>query len=248
MEHDTDPRIPADSVRQVSGARGTVTLIGVVHDHPASTYRASEIVSELDPDVLALELPPLAVGLYEQYARDTRSPPPFGGEMSAAIQAAPTERVVGIDGPTPGFLARLGRTLIRERASLATVRRMFEYLRTATRTALTCRAAAALASLTSVRVEVDPPIEYETDGTDDADRQATDERRQIRRARGVLNALEPPRAVRFRDTAREAHMADLLGRLRRTGDVVAVVGHGHLDPLTERLDGPVTTGVGSASE
>ncbi|WP_246308099.1 hypothetical protein [Halorarum salinum] len=223
-----------------------MTLVGVVHDHPASTYRASEVVSALEPDVLALELPPLAVRLYEQYARDVRSPPPFGGEMSAAIQAASTDRVVGVDGPTPGFLAELGRTLLRERASFATARRVFEYLATATRTAVTCGAAASLASLTSVRLEVDPPIEYGTDGTDDPARQAADERSQIRRARGVLNALEPPRAVRFRDTARESYMSNRLGRLRHEGDVVAVVGDGHLDPLADRLEGPVTTGVDSA--
>ncbi|MFC7081645.1 hypothetical protein [Halorussus caseinilyticus] len=38
-----------------------VTLVGVVHDHPASVHRARAVVRERDPEVVALEAPPLAV-------------------------------------------------------------------------------------------------------------------------------------------------------------------------------------------
>src|SRR6056297_2195481 len=99
----TDPRMNDEYVRRLPDAG--VTLVGVVHDHPASVHRAREVVRERDPDVVALEAPPLAMPLYETYARESRTPPTFGGEMSAAAQAAREEdaEVVGIDGPTVAF-------------------------------------------------------------------------------------------------------------------------------------------------
>jgi pheromone shutdown protein TraB len=233
-EHPPDPRATGEHVRRLASTDGTVTLVGVVHDHPASVYRAAQVVADADPDVLALEVPPLAVPLYEQYAADERSPPVFGGEMSAAVQAAGTDRVVGIDGPSLGFLGRLARTMLGERASLGTVRQVARGVVAVGRTALACRAAATLATLTSLRVEVDTPVPY-GDVPDDPARQAADEREHIERTHSVLAVLTPPRAVRFRDETREAHMAERLAALRGAGDVVAVVGHGHLDPLAERL-------------
>lgn len=230
-----DPRLSGEHVRTVSGSNGTVTLAGVVHDHPASKYRVQAIVADQNPDILALELPPVALPLFEQYARDDRTPPVFGGEMSAAIQAVSDGRVVGIDGPTVGFVGRLGRTLYRNGSSLETTRRVAEGLLSATKQALTCRAASHLAAVTDVRLEVDSPLTYETSWDDDPERQAIDERMHLDRARSVLDVFEPPRAMHIRDTTREAHMADELDALREEGDVVAVVGRDHLDQITTLL-------------
>jgi len=230
-----DPRLTGEHVRTVTGRTGTVTLVGVVHDHPASAYRAREVVAERDPGVLALELPPLALPLFRQYADDGRRLPAFGGEMSAAIRGARTDRIVGIDGMTPGFLRRVARRLRRERVDAWTVRDVAAGLLSATRGAVVCRAAAALGSLASVRVEVDSPAAHGVDRTDDPGRQAAGERRRMGRARSVLEALDPPRSARLLDGAREARMADRLGALCCRGDVVAVVGRDHLEPVADRL-------------
>lgn len=236
IERDDDPRLSDEQLRTVSSSAGTVTLVGAVHDHPASRYRASKVVADRQPDVLALELPPLALPLFEQYARDDRSPPVFGGEMSAAIQAASTDRIVGIDGPTAGFFARLARELHRTDASLSTARDVLSGFLTATKHATVCRAASAVASLTGVRLEVDSPASYGADVTDDPAAQAADERQHLDRARSVLDALEPRHATELRDSTRETHMTENLDELRREGDVVAVVGQDHLDAIATQLD------------
>lgn len=49
IDVESDPRVTGDYIRQVSGDAGTVTLVRVVHDHPASTYRVREVIDELDP-------------------------------------------------------------------------------------------------------------------------------------------------------------------------------------------------------
>ena len=110
-------------------------------------------------------------------------------------------------------------------------------LRAVGRETLACRAASVVAGLTGVRLAVDSPVEHEVSRSDDPERQAEDERVQIRRARAVMDAFVPSPATRVRDTARERHMARRLESLRLWGDVVAVVGHGHLDPLVDRLTG-----------
>lgn len=231
-----DPRLTGEHVRTVSGSSGTVTLVGVVHDHPASVYRVRTVIADRTPDVLAVELPPLALPLFRQYARDDRTPPVFGGEMSAAIQAATDATVVGIDGPSLSFLRRLAGTLYRTNASLETTRRMGKSLLFATKQAAVCRLASGLASVTTLRLEVDGPTVYETDWTDCPERQATDERKHLDQARSVLDLLEPPHAMYVRDTAREEHMAAKVGRLSREGEVVAVVGRDHLDAVATRLE------------
>ena len=234
----TDPRMTDDFVhRSSAGDGGDVTLVGVVHDHAASTYRVQSVVEATDPDVVALELPRRAVSLFEQYADDDRTPPVFGGEMSAAIQAASTDRVVGVDGPTRSFLGLLARNLYRERASPSTLRRVARGVLSVTRHALLCQVAGGVAARTSLRVEVDSPVSHDARRSDDPRVQADDERSQVRRARAVMDAFEPSRAARFRDATREEYMADRLSTLRREGDVVAVVGIDHLEPLAERLDG-----------
>ncbi|WP_050033404.1 hypothetical protein [Halorubrum halophilum] len=234
--HYDDPRITGQHLRSIDTPTGTVTLVGVVHDHPASAYRVRSVVSDCDPEILALELPPLSLPIFERYAEDTRTPPVFGGEASAAIQAATTDRVVGIDGPTLPFVRRLAATLYREGGSLETVRGVLDRFTSVTKNALRCRLAGSIAAVTSIRMEVDSPVTYATDRTDGPDRQAENERRQIERARAVMDAFEPSRAVAFGDDVREAHMADQLAGFRNDGDVVAVVGRHHLDPVTEQLD------------
>jgi pheromone shutdown protein TraB len=238
-DSERDPRLSADQLRTVEQPDGAITLVGVVHDHPASRFRASAVVEDREPDVLALELPPLALPLFEQYARDERSPPVFGGEMSAAIQAATTDRVVGIDGPTLGFCGRLLGELYRTDASLKTARNVFSGLFSAGKHAVVCRAASVVASATGVRLEVDAPASYETDVTDDPQQQALDERDHLDRARSVLDVLEPHHASQLRDSTREAYMAENLDSL--DGDVVAIVGQDHLDPIAARLDAGTIT-------
>jgi pheromone shutdown protein TraB len=235
-----DPRVTGDRVRRLSGedGAGDVTLVGVVHDHPASAHRAGRVVDATDPDVLALELPPLAVPLYEEYADDGRTPPRFGGEMSAAVQAADAARVVGIDGPSSGFVARLFGNLATDDPSVSTVRSVLRSLASVSRRAVACRLAAALASHTGLRVEVGTPTAHDCDATDDPADQAESEDAQIRRARTVTETFGRSDTSRVRTATREQHMADRLAALRRRGDAVAVVGVAHLDPLADRLAGP----------
>ncbi|MFC6975382.1 hypothetical protein ACFQL1_13155 [Halomicroarcula sp. GCM10025709] len=231
----SDPRLNPEYVRRVRSDDGDVVLVGTVHDHPASAYRARTVVERESPTTLALEAPPLAVPLFEHHAATERTPPAFGGEMSAAIQAADTDRVVGIDGPTVSFLRRLVGRLWRDRASLATVRATWPALWTATRAAVTARLAATLVALTTLQIAVDTPTAYDTDRDDDPDSQAADERDRVRTATAMLSAFEPPPAATVRTGTREQYMADRLATLRTTGDVVAIVGMAHLDAVAARL-------------
>lgn len=232
-----DPRMNEAYLRECSGdrERGDVVLVGVVHDHPASQYRARRIVEGLEPETLALELPPLALPLFEEYATDETMPPGYGGEMSAAIQAGTAERTVGIDGPTLGFAGRLARTLYRERAALPTIVSSARALASVTKHAAVCRVAATVAALTSVHLEVDPSASYGTDWEESPASQAENEQRQVRKAQFVLQAFGSSRAGNLRDATREEHMAERLSELRRSGDVVTVVGIDHLDPLVKLL-------------
>lgn len=239
VDIDSDPRITGEYMRQVSSKDGLLTLVGVVHDHPASTYRVRQVVTELNPEVLALELPPISIPLFEQYASTDRCPPVFGGEMSAAIQAADTDTTVGIDRPTGGFFQRLARNLLRERPSLQTVRNVISASVRITKHAITCRAAAAIGARTSIRLEVDSPFTHDIDWTDAPDDQARDERKQVRRSRSFMNAFQTAsraQASRLEDVAREEEMAARLLQLREEGNIVAVVGIDHLDSIAERLN------------
>jgi hypothetical protein len=242
---ESDPRLNEEYLRRLPGL--DVTLVGVVHDHPASVHRARAVVRERGPEVVALEAPPLATPLYRAYAgescvddsstEDTRTPPSFGGEMSAAAQAADEcgAAVVGIDGPTADFFTRLARNCWRERTSLGTLRRVAAGVASVTRHALVCRAAAAIAERTSLRVEVDSPVDHDCDRTDPASVQARDERRQAKRSQSLLRAFDPPRPVRLRDGTREECMAANLAELRSRGETVAVVGLDHLDDVADQL-------------
>lgn len=249
MGEGRDPRLTGEYVRAVSGPAGAVTLVGVVHDHPASCHRVRHHVRRLDPEVLALELPPVAVPLFEAYATDDRSPPRFGGEMSTAVQATTDATVVGVDRPSGSFCLRLARTLLRERPSWTTTRSVLRNTGSAAGHALLCRVAASVATHTSLRIEVDDPTHHPTDRTDSPAAQAEDERTQVRRSRTFANAFRTDggsRAAELEDATREAHMAERLVELRDEGAVVAVVGIDHLDALVALLEDAVddTAGTG----
>ena len=232
-----DPRIHTDHVRHLPGdgdARA-VTLVGVVHDHPASRYRVHELVAALDPTVLAVEVAPIAVPLFEGYAADERDLPAFGGEVSAAIAAAEDARVVGIDGVDAEFLETLARELLDDRPDPATLSRVGASVLGVVRSAVTCRLGATVAAATDLRLEVDDPVTHETTLADPPERQADDERSQLNRSLTLLRCADPPEPVRIRDDVRDECMASRLADLRTEGEVVAVVGRGHLDPLSERL-------------
>lgn len=232
-----DPRLTGDYVRRVQGevSTGAVTLVGVVHDHPASEHRVRTVLDAADPAVLALELPPLAVPLYEEYADGERTPPAFGGEMSTAIQAATADRVVGIDGPSAGFVARLLRTLSVDAPSPRTAWSVLRSLPSVTKRALVCRLGSVLADRADLRLEVGSPTSHGCDRADGPQAQATDEQSQIDRARRLSRAFEQSSGARIRTVARNQHMASRIDSLRRHGRTVAVVGIAHLDPLAYRL-------------
>ncbi|OVE85269.1 TraB/GumN family protein [Natronolimnobius baerhuensis] len=241
LESLADPRITPEYCRHIGGAAGNCYLLGVVHDHPASVGRVERVLEAVDPDTLALELPPAAVALYRTYADDTdadEGPPRFGGEMSAAIRATDAD-VVGIDAPNWSFLRRVVARLVADRASAATARRVISSLSGATREALTCRVAATLNHATSMTVAYDDPIEYECSHDDSPAEQADHERGHVATVQALLGSVDTDgSALAYRDETRERCMSDRLAELRADtdGDVVAVVGVDHLETLAETLE------------
>ena len=228
-----DPRVNPLFLRRVTGDDGDVILVGVVHDHPASVARVRLVLEEVRPDVLALELPPAAVPLYRAYARG--DPPRLGGEMTAAIRAAPDADVVGIDAPNWSFLRRLVVRLVADRVPPTTARRLVSSFGSATRQAVTCRLAATLADAASVTVTCDEPVEYAVDRTDTPARQADHERAHVAAVQALL--ADADGAVSYRDELRERCMVDRLENLSERGAVVAVVGVDHLEAIATALEG-----------
>lgn len=232
-----DPRITDRFCRRVAGS-ADLALLGVVHDHPASVARVERVIESIEPTVLALELPPAAVPLYRAYARDGDGdgPPRFGGEMSAAIRAAPEADVVGIDAPNWSFLRRLATRLVADRVSPRIARRVVSSLGGATREALACRVAATVTHATSMTVACDDPVEYNCTHVDPPARQAEHERAHVASVQALLGSVDTDgTALAYRDETRERCMVDRLRDLRTRGDVVAVVGVDHLDPLATEL-------------
>ena len=266
-----DPRLSTATYRVVSGGadrtdgvtsgategatgagHGTVVLVGVVHDHPASVFRARTAVEAVDPAVVAVELPDLALPLFEhgtetdgeeraatdgEGGRETvetdGGEQRFGDEMSAALWAADGE-TVGIDGIDAGFLSGLAGTLRAEDASAATVRRTARSVAGIGRRALACRVA-AVTDRGGPTTRADGPADFDCTTADDPATQAADERRHRSRSRSLLAAIERPHADRVLDATREAAMVRRLASLRRSGDVVAVVGFDHLDAVADGL-------------
>lgn len=203
-----------------------LTLVGVVHDHPASIVRVRSILRDSSPETLALELPPLALALYRSYAADDVS---NGGEMSAAIRASDAP-VVGIDGPSREFARAFYRYVERERPKRETLERLWSSVRTASRRALRCRFAATRLGRW-LGIDGDRAFSYDCDPSGSIEELAACERSHVSAARSI-EAFSPSH-VSHRDAIREDCMADALGEL--PGPIVAVVGIDHLDGLVARL-------------
>lgn len=236
-ENRDDPRLYGEATRVVDGANGVAVLVGVVHDHPASVYRAGRVVESVAPDVVAVELPGLAIPAFEGLptaaeSGDGDGTPP--NEMSAALAAADGARTAGIDGIDAGFARDLVRSLGREDASLRTVRRVAGSLVGIARQALSCWVV-ALRDGTPERVPRGG-TDYEVSVTDPPEAQASDERRHRSRSSSLLRAIERPHADRILDAVRERAMVRRLAPLADDGVVVAVVGFEHLDDVADGLE------------
>ncbi|MGM0718700.1 MAG: hypothetical protein ACQET5_16365 [Halobacteriota archaeon] len=231
-----DPRLEQYVRRHSTGdGRGDVLLIGVAHDHPASVARVAHILDAVDPDVLALELPSLAIPLFRLYAVDEYVPPRLGGEMSTAIQTAGDVRIAGIDGPNAAYFRRLVQRVVTERVSTEDVREVASDVVKGVGQALACRFGAVIGRLTPVTPKVYTHIAYDCASFDSPSTQARHERNHVAQRRAFLRVVDLPRSTALIDAAREETMATRLTDLRSTGDVVAVIGIEHLDELSTRL-------------
>jgi hypothetical protein len=240
-----DPRLYAESTRVVDGASGVAVLVGVVHDHPASVYRARQVVEAVAPDVVAVELPPLALDLFESLGPADDDPDTTGdsaddgtnrpNEMSAALAAADGARTVGIDGIDAGFLRGLAGLLRREGATLDTVGDVARSVVGVGRQTLACGLAGTRNDTPDHDRIPRGGADYEVTAADPPAVQAEDERRHRSRSRSLLRAIERPHADRLLDTAREDAMARRLARCLEEGTVVAVVGFEHLDAVADGL-------------
>lgn len=231
-----DPRVDPEHLRLVTDPeRPPVLLVGVVHDHPASRYRVRSLVEALSPDVVGVELPHLAVPLFESVGRDSASGE--AGEMAVALAAGADRdaRRVGIDRLDGRFLERLVAELRSASPSLRTVRRVLGDVATVGRHAVSCRVAAALGRTDAALAEAKRTYDAPVDASAPPAEQAADERRQLTRSRSVLRAVERPAADLVVDAARERTMAATLDDLRNDGRVVAVVGFDHLDDVADEL-------------
>ncbi len=235
----TDPRVRSDQLRLFDGPTGhPVLVVGCVHDHPASVYRVRALVDALRPDVVGVELPGLAVPLFERVGRDADADCPTGGEMSTALATAADlgVRRVGIDTLDAAFARSLAAELRRESPSFATLRRVFDSVSSVGRHALTCRLSAALGRFGTAAPVTKRAYDHDVDRSASAADLAADERRQVTRSLSVLRALERSAASDVVDGAREETMAANLCSLRSDGSVVAVVGFDHLSGITESLE------------
>lgn len=222
-----DPRVKSDHLRLLVGDGSPVVLVGVVHDHPASVYRARRVVDSLDPHAVAVELPPLALPLFEQS--------PDGGEMGAALAATAAESAA-IDAHGPRFIAALADEIRSRSPDRETLRRIASNALTVGRHALSCRLASVFGRDRVPTPLADGGIQVEIDDPSDPVAVAEHERKHLSRSFSVLRAFERPAADEIVDAAREQTMARSLARLRDDGSVVAVVGFEHLDGITAELE------------
>ncbi|SFS08608.1 hypothetical protein SAMN05216559_3468 [Halomicrobium zhouii] len=234
-----DPRINSEQLRLYDDPDGCpVLVVGCVHDHPASTFRARALVESLRPDVVGVELPRLALPLFERVGRDANGDASTGGEMSAALAAAANTGAdrTGIDTLGPRFARSLLSELRRESASLDTLERVLGSVSDVAGHALSCRLSAALGRFGTAAPVNDRANEHDIGRDATPSMQAEDEHRQLTRSLSVLRAFEQPLANDVVDAAREETMVASLADVRQRGSVVAVVGFDHLSGMTKLLD------------
>lgn len=229
-----DPRLAPKYVRVIDDANGgPVVLVGVVHDHPASVYRARTVVDAVGPDVVALETPDALVSLFETYAESPGEE--AGGEMTAAVATASSATVVGIDVPDRRSTVALASAVWNADASLRTVARTVHgFGRLVAHTARGwLRAAGVPDRLVGEPSGVTQDYNCPPDAT--PERQATHESDHVRRTTTLLRSFDPPPATRILDDAREAYMARRIAELRADASVVAVLGFSHVDDVEAKL-------------
>lgn len=229
---ESDPRISDEHVRLIGGGDAPVVLVGVVHNHPSSIHRVEEIIEELSPATVAVELPALLVPVFRSSKRRDEI---TGGEMVAAMAAANPSPVVGIDIPSLSTVRALGAELRTQDVRSGTVWRVLrETAQITTQVVLGRLAHAGVPGIPSV---ADLEYGHEYDLAPDAKPavQAEHEASHLRRSTALLRTFEPPEASRVMDGVRERTMAAKLGRLRSNGPVVGVVGYGHLDGIEASL-------------
>jgi len=139
--------------------------------------------------------------------------------MSTAVQAASTDRVIGIDGPSLGVVRSLLTQLTRECLSPETLRDVGRSLWSVTKHATVCRIAATVSRRTGLTVEPGRPVCHDCRWLDDPATQARDERSQVNRAKTVMQAFTPSGAGAVRQATRESHMAAQIDRHRQERDV-----------------------------
>ena len=218
-----DPRIQSDHLRLLDRDDGPILLVGVVHDHPASVYRVDSVIRALDPDTVAVELPPLALPLFEQGG---------DGEMSAALAATDADSAA-IDAHGPRFLAALAGEIRARSPDRGTVGRIASNALTVGRHALSCRLASVFGRDRFPTPLADGGGEVDIETPADPVTVAEHERRHLSRSFSVLRAFERPAADEIVDAARERTMARALAGT--DGIAVAVVGFEHLDGIAAEL-------------
>lgn len=226
---ESDPRIKEEHVRLIDGADPPVVLVGVVHDHPASIHRVEGVA----PGTVGIELPSLLVPVFERHVEQAAD---VGGEMAAAIRAAGSTRVVGIDVPGPGLVQALGAELregdVGRGAALRTLRETWRLTSNAVLARLAHEGVPRLPTVTDLEFG----HEYDLPARASPELQAEHETRHVRRSTTLLRTFEPPAATKLVDRVRERHMARALGELGVDGTLVGVVGHGHLDGIEASLE------------
>lgn len=232
-----DPRVCDQFVNVVrpAGDAAKTVLVGTVHDHPASVYRARAVVEAVSPDVIAVEVPPLAAAVFRERAGEDSDVPGFSGEMAAAVDAADSAQVAGIDSFGPSFLGSLLTEAYERGTSVSTLSDVVADLARVQREATLCRAAATFERLTPTVEAAVSSFEHDVTATDPPADQARDERDHVARAVSLHDAVETPPAESLLDSTREENMSARVSSLRDDGVVVAVVGYDHLAPITQHL-------------
>ena len=227
-----DPRLDGQYVRLVDAAPEPVVLVGVVHDHPASVYRARQTVDAIDPDVVALEAPDAVTPLFASRARADSS---LGGEMTAAVGAAGDADVVGVDAPGRGTLRSLAAVFADSRPSAPAVAGTLRNLARIGAHAARGRLQAAGVPARWLGGEFDRSQEYDCTAADPAGEQAAHEASRLERSTSLLRAFDPPPATRVLDAVRERQMGRRVAALAADDLVVAVVGFSHLDGVENEI-------------